>query len=946
MERLCNMKKLSGFLTAVLLIACLVLCASAADTLYVKSAAAGDGSGKNADNATTFDAALTQLSGKGGTLVLCEEVYVRKNNTVIPEQSGDLTITAKDGGSLYVQIGSLTLAKNTNDNTFVLDAPVKTLPSGLMFFAGFNSVHFTENCTVDGSIHFFGGVNVEKAPSNTTTGEVEEKKRMNQACITELPYTITVENGIFGSFSGGSYRDNSADVIGSITAPLTVNISGGTFNGTRTFQADEAIKSGRAFSLSGMGLLCDDAKLTVTGGTFNTPIYVHGYLGETTTAASAASMITNSDAKYYAADGDVTVVIKGGTFAEGCVEISAEQTAASYNRLHRGNFKVTVEKDASFVNTVFDATQVKAYAGKTQKATLTYPSSAAITVKRFDTVNGKSRTYEEPIRIACVGDSITQGTSAIVGGKTDYENWAYPAQLYKKAIENGDDVIISNYGCGATKVLDYSGLYYRAGLAYTLSADETDATYVVIGLGTNDSGTVANTVGQIDHFKKEYADLVLSYEKNPDTKTVFGTSAIYRYRYAYNAASCIRVLQDEVLTSLKAEGKKCQYIDLYALLLAPALDGSLLHTDLLHPNAKGYTLYADAIYDAVFNGVYYNEDFKPRSDIWVDQIKGTVDGDGSKEHPVKHMSVAFALADKEATIHIVGVYTDTNYKADQQWNTTITPMNVDKLTIVGEGEGAEWRLSSKMLFVFGDVTFDNVKMYYSLGTGGNALYIFCGFNNVTFTETFSTPAPEYGILFAGFDVHDDLITQGRYTPAESVSSDKDCTITINGGKFLYFVGGNLHFNNANADQAPYGTYSGNMTINIGSGATFKDNYAGGALVGMNYMAGTVTASIQSWNKNMPIYSFSKLTNQSVCARSYDESNNTGANAISVRTPLDNQIVLSGDLNADGRVALADVLLLARYAKDGLPSSFDTKTYFYQAKVTEENAKRLVQVLAN
>jgi len=137
-----------------------------------------------------------------------------------------------------------------------------------------------------------------------------------------------------------------------------------------------------------------------------------------------------------------------------------------------------------------------------------------------------------------------------------------------------------------------------------------------------------------------------------------------------------------------------------------------------------------------------------------------------------------------------------------------------------------------------------------------------------------------------------------------------------------------------------------MKINIGKGAFFKDKYAGGALVGMNYMAGTVTANIHSWNKGMPIYSFSKLTNQSVCARSYDEANNTGANAISVRTPLDNQIVLSGDLNADGRVTLADTLLLARYAQNGVPSGFDTKTYFYQSKITEENVKRSAMILAN
>ena len=252
-----------------------------------------------------------------------------------------------------------------------------------MMFANFNSVHFTENFVVDGSVHFFGGVDAQKGPSNKTTGYIEEKTEMNNAAITDLPYTITVDNGVFGSFTGGSYRDSAADIIGSITAQLTVNINGGTFNGTKAFSTSDAIKGGRAFSLSGMSMLADDATLTITGGTFNTPIYIHAYIGETTTTASAASLITNSDAKYYAADGDVTVTISGGTFAEGCVEISAEQTAASYNRLHRGDFTVTVTEGATFANTLFDATQVKAYENGTEKATITYPEGKNITVKRL-----------------------------------------------------------------------------------------------------------------------------------------------------------------------------------------------------------------------------------------------------------------------------------------------------------------------------------------------------------------------------------------------------------------------------------------------------------------------------------------------------------------------------------------------------------------------------------
>ena len=249
----------------------------------------------------TFEEAVDALGGFGGTIVLCDDVTVSAD-FVIPEQDGDLTVTA-NGGSLIFTAGKLAIAKNTNENTFVFDAPIKTGDAGLFIFANFNSVHFTENFIVDGSVHFYGGADAETGPSNTTTGYVEEKKAMNAAAITTSPYTITVDNGVFGSFGGGSYRDAFGDVTGSIAAPLTVNINGGTFNGTKAINVGDAIKSGRAFSLSGMGLLADDATLTITGGTFNTPIYVHGYLGETGTTTSASSQITNSSPEYYAADG-------------------------------------------------------------------------------------------------------------------------------------------------------------------------------------------------------------------------------------------------------------------------------------------------------------------------------------------------------------------------------------------------------------------------------------------------------------------------------------------------------------------------------------------------------------------------------------------------------------------------------------------------------------------
>lgn len=237
---------------------------AASDTVYVPS-----------DAASTLSDAITLLPN-GGTIIVTDSLTV--DAVTLAEVGGDLTITAA-GGALSLA-GDLTFAKNTNSNVITLDLPLTA--NGYAIFGGFNSIVFGKNFTVSDSVDFYGGV----LSTPGTRGEHDANRTLNAQFITELPYSVTVYSGTFGTFAGGNLRKDKAAMIGSIAGTLTVTVSGGMFND--------------AFSLSGMSFLAHDASLTVTGGTFNAPVFAQGAVGAEFTNADGTTTVasTGSDASY------------------------------------------------------------------------------------------------------------------------------------------------------------------------------------------------------------------------------------------------------------------------------------------------------------------------------------------------------------------------------------------------------------------------------------------------------------------------------------------------------------------------------------------------------------------------------------------------------------------------------------------------------------------------
>ncbi|MBQ4556717.1 MAG: hypothetical protein IJA60_03610 [Clostridia bacterium] len=881
-------KKLLSVLVALMIAAVMAVSVCAADDLL---------------------AAVEALNGAGGTVTITSNVTV-PDGTVIPEQSGDLTIVATGSGKLTLA-GTLQFEKNTNNNVITLDLPVVANES--VIYGGFNSVTFGSNFAVTGTLDFYGGFYNVESTNGATNDKAEYYLAQNKILTAELPYDIVVNAGTFRHFMGGNYRLGFSSLLGSIAAPITITINGGTFGNTVSYDADTALKIDKAFSISGESILADDAILTINGGTFNTPIYAQGYIGQTSTRTSGCSQYTNSDDKFYAIDGDIVININGGKLNG--FEVGATQITATYSQLVRGNYTVNVGAGATLASgIIFDATQVKGYAGSTAKATLT--SEKTVEAVRFDVVNGATNTYEEPLRIACIGDSITQGSRAVIDGVENFELGSYPAQLYKKMFDLGEDIIVANYGCGATKVMEYSGLGYTEGLAYTLSMEETDPDYVIIGLGTNDAASTTYTYGMQDRFYEEYKAFVSGYEALDSTDMVYGTSAIYRVSTDVPAVANVRGLQEMAFAELKGDGKDVTYIDLYALTLDEALAGKLLSGDNLHPHVAGYAIYADNIYDAIRGGKCLVDGFE-KKDIYV-SASGTNNMEATASNPTNNLSIAMALAGDNSTIHIIG-RVDYTKAGNTGWGMP-TPVNVEKITFKGEGDNAALYLNGKHLHIKTDAEFDNLGVYT---TAGGALHIACGYNNVTFTETFKCS----GALFAaGMIALGEDKTSGWYNSRESISSNDDCVITVNGGQFDYFVGGNYLY----GSYAPsiYGTYGGNMTINIGPNVVINPQIRNGAC-GQNYLTGNITLNVASWPEGYVVREFGWLGNATESA-SYNIMNNTGNITINFLNGLTNGIAKAEDINGDGVVNVVDALEMIDYVLNGVPANIKNSysPYYY------------------
>jgi lysophospholipase L1-like esterase len=188
----------------------------------------------------------------------------------------------------------------------------------------------------------------------------------------------------------------------------------------------------------------------------------------------------------------------------------------------------------------------------------------------------------EPIKVACVGDSITFGYSLLDVDK-------YPAQLGKIL---GDKYQIGNFGVNGATLLKKGDTPWWKTPAFRQATD-FKPNIVVIKLGTNDTKG-GNYAFKAD-FVADLTALVEHFAALPTKPKIFLCKPVPVFATTFGITE--QGLQEMVIPGVEAvaKAKNLPVIDLHK-----ALDGKKeLFFDNVHPMAAGATLIAKAVAEAI-----------------------------------------------------------------------------------------------------------------------------------------------------------------------------------------------------------------------------------------------------------------------------------------------------------------------------------------------------------
>ena len=185
----------------------------------------------------------------------------------------------------------------------------------------------------------------------------------------------------------------------------------------------------------------------------------------------------------------------------------------------------------------------------------------------------------EPVRIACIGDSVTYGYGLD-------RTASYPAQLQQLL---GEQHIVENFGVNGAAVLDY-----RSTPAYA-AALEFEPDIIVIMLGSND--TNAALWSDRDTFAARYGDLVDAISATGAELILCTCSAAYPIHGGYQFGVDPEAL-DQVCDVIRqtAADRNLPLADIAAVT---ADQPQWYETDGVHPNADGAAAIAVAIAAAI-----------------------------------------------------------------------------------------------------------------------------------------------------------------------------------------------------------------------------------------------------------------------------------------------------------------------------------------------------------
>lgn len=243
---------------------------------------------------------------------------------------------------------------------------------------------------------------------------------------------------------------------------------------------------------------------------------------------------------------------------------------------------------------------------------------------------------ESKIKVACVGDSITNGNANFCD---------YPSNLQK--FLDADKYEVKNFGFGGTTAMKNPNVvpsYWSVQQYEDSKAFLPDI--VIIMLGTND---VVNENWNLDNYKNDLTELVEVYQNLSSSPDIYLCSPPSAFD-----ASHPQKIKDYAIPTVKSicQSTGATYVDINTL----TADMGSYFTDGIHPNNEGYVKLAEIFYKEIFDGESVELTLKADAGIKVlyggqqktfagnETFKVTT-GNGTKSVKIEKAGVGFTYVD-------------------------------------------------------------------------------------------------------------------------------------------------------------------------------------------------------------------------------------------------------------------------------------------------------------
>lgn len=185
-------------------------------------------------------------------------------------------------------------------------------------------------------------------------------------------------------------------------------------------------------------------------------------------------------------------------------------------------------------------------------------------------------TQPSPIRVACIGDSITRGTE-------------YTLDLWHLL---GATYIVGDFGVGGTTVCNSSGSGYMNETAFEL-AKKFQPNIVIIMLGTNDANPNLNESNAL--FIADYVKLLTEFQSLDSKPQVYLVLPPPIHQNNVNLSQ--RTLLQNVIPNIKEVARQTSLplIDAHT----PLVEYPEYFIDGIHPDVQGAKAIAEAVYKTI-----------------------------------------------------------------------------------------------------------------------------------------------------------------------------------------------------------------------------------------------------------------------------------------------------------------------------------------------------------